>query len=69
MHFKRNDVEKSQGVIYHIDLFALECDHYDMTWQALQELSFKTMTMAPGFSFQPSQYGDAHKLREKNGAT
>jgi len=41
-----------------------------MIWQAsLQGLSFKTMNIASGFSLQLSQYGYAHELKEKNGAT
>lgn len=69
IHFKRNDLEKTQSVVYHIDLFSLECDHFDMTRQALQELSFKTMDRASGSPLQLSQYGYAQELRKKNGAT
>lgn len=70
IHFKRNDLEKTQSVVYHIDLFSLECDHFDMTWEAsLQELSFYTMNRALGSPLQLFQYGYAHELRKKNGAT
>ena len=71
IYFIRNgDLEKAQGVLYHIDSFSLEYHHYDMTRQAWsQGLSFKTMNISSGFSFLLSEYGHAYKLREKNGAT
>ena len=53
-YFIRNDdLEKTQGVIYHTASFSQECNCHDITWQAWsQELPFETMNVTLSFSFQ-----------------